>query len=81
MKGATIGFSQGKKPGAPRLGNCVYVGLNATILGGVVIGDDVMIAPNTFVNQDVPSHSIVIGNPCKIIHKENATNQYIYYCV
>lgn len=81
MKGATIGYSQGKTPGAPRIGNCVYIGLNATILGGIEIGDDVMIAPNAFVNQNIPSHSIVIGNPCKIIPKENATAQYIYYRV
>lgn len=81
MKGATIGVSGGKNPGAPRLGDCVYVGINSTIIGGIVIGDDVMIAPNTFVNQDIPSHSIVIGNPCKIIHREDATKQYIYYRV
>lgn len=81
MKGATIGHSGGKKPGAPHLGDCVFVGLNATLLGGIHIGDDVMIAPNTFVNQDIPSHSIVIGNPCKIIPKENATGEYIYYRV
>lgn len=81
MKGATIGLSGGKHPGAPRLGDCVYVGINSTIIGGITIGDDVIIAPNTFVNQDVPSHSIVIGNPCKIIHRENATEQYIYYRV
>ena len=81
MKGATIGLSGGKKPGAPRLGDCVFVGINSTILGGVSIGDDVMIAPNTFINEDVPSHSVVIGNPCKIIHKENATGEYIYYRV
>jgi len=31
----------------------------------------------TFVNFDVPSHSIVIGNPAKIIHRENATEDYI----
>ena len=36
-----------------------------------------MIAPLTFVNFDVPSHSIVIGNPAKIIHKENATKEYM----
>ena len=78
-KGATIGYSHGKKAGAPHLGDCVYVGLNSTIVGGITIGDDVMIAPNTFVNQDVPSHSIVIGNPCKIIPRDNATKQYIIY--
>ncbi len=81
MKGATIGLSNGKCPGAPVLGDCVYVGINATVLGGIKIGDDVMIAPNTFVNRDVPSHSIVIGNPCRIIPRENATSEYIYYRV
>ena len=40
-----------------------------------------MIAPNTFVNCDIPSHSVVIGNPCKIVSKDNATKQYIYYKV
>ncbi len=36
-----------------------------------------MIAPLTFVNFDVPDHSIVVGNPGKIISKPNATNGYI----
>ncbi len=81
MKGATIGYAHGKRDGIPTIGNCVFIGLNSTIIGGITIGDDVMIAPNTLVNRDVPSHSIVIGNPCKIIHKENATEQYIAYKV
>lgn len=81
MKGATIGLSGGKHPGAPTIGNRVYIGLNATVLGGISIGDDVLIAPNSFVNEDVPPHSVVIGNPCRIIHKENATNEYIYNLV
>lgn len=41
------------------------------------IGDDVLIAPNSFVNVDVPSHSVVLGNPCIIKSKENATEGYI----
>ena len=61
LKGATIGLSQGKKPGAPVIGDSVYIGINSTILGGITIGDDVMIAPNTFINCDIPSHSIVLG--------------------
>lgn len=81
MKGATIGLSEGKRKGAPTIGNSVYIGLNSTVIGGITIGDDVLIAPNTFVNEDVPSHSIVIGSPCKIIHRENATKEYIYYTV
>ena len=81
LKGATIGLSQGKYPGAPKIGNCVYIGLNSTIIGGISIGNDVMIAPNAFVNRDIPSHSIVIGNPCRVISKKNATSQYVYYRV
>ena len=81
LKGATVGISQGKRPGAPTIGNSVYIGINSTIIGGVKIGDDVMIAPNTFINCDIPSHSVVIGSPCKVIPKENATGQYIYYRV
>lgn len=81
MKGSTVGASSGKKPGAPVLGNEVQVGINSTVVGGITIGDDVLIAPNTFVNTDIPSHSVVIGNPCRIIHKENATGKYISYKV
>lgn len=79
LKGATIGLTAGgEKPGAPIIGDSVYVGLNSTVLGGVTIGNDVLIAPNTLVNCDVPAHSVVIGNPCTIHHKENATAAYIW---
>ena len=44
------------------------------------IGDDVLIAPLYFVNFDVPSHSIVVGNPAKIVHREHATESYITHC-
>lgn len=77
LKGATVGVSQGKHPGAPIIGDSVYVGINSTIIGGIHIGDDVLIAPNTLVNCDVPSHSIVIGSPCRIISRDEATKEYI----
>lgn len=77
-KNVTIGQeSRGKRNGAPIIGDCVWMGINATIVGKITIGDDVMIAPNSFVNCDVPSHSIVYGNPCVIRPKENATEGYI----
>ena len=53
------------------------MGVNSTIVGNITIGDDVLIAPNSYVNFDVPPHSIVIGNPGKIIHREKATQDYI----
>lgn len=77
-KGSTIGYNTGNPTGAPVIGDCVQIGLNSTVVGGVKIGNDVLIAPNTFVNSDVPDHSVVIGNPCRIIPKENATEQFIW---
>ena len=77
-KGATIGQqNRGSKKGVPEIGNCVWIGINAVIVGNIKIGDDVLIAPNAYVNFDVPSHSIVVGNPGKVISRENATEEYI----
>lgn len=81
-KGCTVGAeNRGARKGAPKIGNCVYVGINSTVVGGIEIGDDVLIAPNSFVNFDVPPHSVVVGNPAKIYPKENATKGYISFNV
>ncbi len=77
-KGLTVGQeNRGIRKGTPKIGNEVWIGVNVTIVGNVKIGDDVLIAPNTYINRDVPSHSVVFGNPCQIKHKENATEGYI----
>ena len=52
------------------IGNDVWIGDKATILPGVTIGDGAIIAANAVVTKDVPSYSIVAGNPAHII-KEN----------
>ena len=77
-KGVLIGQeNRGSRMGAPSIGNEVWIGINAAIVGKITIGDDVLIAPNAYVNCDVPSHSIVFGNPCIIKHKDDATKDYI----
>lgn len=77
-KGVTIGQeNRGKRKGAPVIGDCVWIGVNSTIVGNVTIGNDVLIAPNSYVNRDIPPHSVVFGNPCQIKEKENATEGYI----
>lgn len=76
--GVTIGQeNRGKRKGCPIIGDNVWIGTNAVIVGNITIGTDVLIAPLAYVNFDVPDHSIVIGNPAKIIHRENATEGYI----
>lgn len=77
-KGSTIGID---RSGVPVVGNNVYIGLNSTIVGGITIGNNVLIAPNSFVNFDVPDNSVVLGNPGTIHYKENATEGYLLNCV
>ena len=77
-KGVVIGqTNRGKNKGVPVIGNEVWIGINAAIVGGITIGDDVLIAPNSYVNCDIPSHSVVYGNPCVIKHRDGATEGYI----
>jgi serine O-acetyltransferase len=74
----TIGQSnRGKTKGIPTIGDRVWVGTGSVVVGKISIGDNVLIAPNAYVNFDVPANSIVIGNPAKISSKENATEGYI----
>lgn len=76
--GITIGqANRGSKKGTPVIGDEVWIGTNAVIVGGIRIGNDVLIAPNAYVNTDVPDHSVVIGNPAVIHPKEHATEGYI----
>jgi len=73
----TIGVARGKRAGAPHLGDRVWVGTGAVLVGNIRIDSDVVIAPNAYVNRDVPPHSVVLGNPAQIIAKNNPTADYI----
>ena len=76
--GCTIGqANRGERKGYPTIGNRVWIGTGSVIVGNINIGSNVLIAPNSFVNFDVPDDSLVIGNPAKIIEKHNATEGYI----
>lgn len=74
----TIGREhRGPRKGSPKIADRVWIGPGAVIVGRVEIGSNVLVAPNAFVNFDVPSDSIVIGNPGKIIKNKTATKDYI----
>lgn len=78
FKNVTIGsVRSGERKGCPVLGDRVVVGCGAFVCGGIKIGNDVLIAANSFVDFDVPDHSLVIGNPGVIHHKEHATKDYM----
>lgn len=76
----TIGqANRGERKGCPKIGNRVWIGAGAVVVGKIVIGDNVLIAPNSYVNFDVPSNSIVSGNPAVVKQHANATEGYVNY--
>ena len=50
-----------------KIGNNVWIGGSVTILPGVTIGDNVTIGAGSVVARDIPSNSVAVGNPCKVI--------------
>lgn len=50
-----------------KIGKRVWVGAHATILAGVTVGDNAVIAAGAVVTRDVPENSVVGGVPAKII--------------
>lgn len=57
--------------GAPIIGDNVYIGAGAKIIGKVSIGDNCRIGANAVVSKDVPSNSIVIGAEQRVITRES----------
>lgn len=55
----------------PVIGDEVWIGPHAIVIGGVTIGDGAIIGPATVVTKDVPPHCVVVGNPARIV-RENA---------
>ncbi|HPJ69220.1 MAG TPA: acyltransferase [Desulfobacteraceae bacterium] len=53
--------------GTVKIGNNVFIGVNAVILRNVTIGDNSVIGAGAIVSKDVPPCSVVAGNPAKII--------------
>lgn len=55
------------KLGKTKIGNNVFLGVNAVVLPGVKIGNNVIIGAGCVVTKDIPDNSVVAGNPGKII--------------
>ena len=66
-----------EKAKQPVLGNNIYIGAHACILGDVKIGDNVVIGVNTVITKDVPSNSIVTA-PFKIKPNNSKSSWYEY---
>ena len=53
----------------PKTGANIIVYAGAVIVGDILIGHNVTVGANAFVNRDVPDNAIAVGNPCTIIYR------------
>lgn len=45
----------------------MIIGASTTVLPGVVIGDNVVVGAGSVVNRDIPSNSVAVGNPARVV--------------
>jgi serine O-acetyltransferase len=73
-QGVTIGLAnRGKNKGVATIGDNVYIGPGAKIVGAVKIGDNVAIGANCVVTKDIPNNAVVVGIPGKVISFKGTT--------
>ena len=74
QQGVTIGAIRPNrwagKPRPPKLGNNVYLGAGAKILGDIKIGDNVVVGANSVVLTDIPDNVTVMGIPARIVSRQ-----------
>ncbi|WP_066248443.1 serine O-acetyltransferase [Neobacillus drentensis] len=74
--GVTIGGTT-KKYEVPILGDNVYVGTGAKVIGNVKIGSNVVIGANAVVLNDIPDNCLAVGVPAKIVKENIEISKYI----
>lgn len=64
------------KNGAPIIGNNVYIGAGAKIIGAVHIGNNCRIGANAVVVKDIPDNCTVVCGETRVILSERVENHY-----
>lgn len=67
-QGVTVGDDN--KGGIPKIGNNVFIGANAVLIGNIFIDDNVKIGAGAVVNKSVNKNCTVVGNPMLIINRK-----------
>lgn len=63
--------------GGIKVGANCWIGDNVVILGGVEIGDGVVVAANSVVNKSIPPRSIAAGSPAKVVKRHTAATGWV----
>lgn len=68
LQGVTIGRTyRGEKKGVPTIGDNVFIGAGAVVLGNIKVGNGAAIGSNCVVVEDVPDGAVVVGIPGKVV--------------
>jgi serine O-acetyltransferase len=62
--------STGRETEYPVIGDDVWIGPHAVIIGGIRIGDGAIVGAGSIVTKEVPAHCIVVGNPARILRSD-----------
>ncbi len=79
IKFKTDGTAYDDEYGKPvTIGSNCWIASNVVITGGVTIGDGCVIGAGSIVTRDIPSNSLAVGNPCRVIREitENDSLKY-----
>lgn len=78
-QGVTLGqANRGANKGFPIIGDGVYIGPGAKVVGAVRVGDNAAIGANCVVTKDVPDNAVVVGVPGRVISHAGAAD-YVEY--
>ncbi len=75
-QGVTIGGTPNRVE-LPVIGDNVYIGAGAKIIGNIKIGNNVVIGANSVVITDIPDNCVAVGMPAKVIKEGIDINNYI----
>lgn len=78
-QGVTIGrTNRGKNAGVPTIGDNVYIGPGAKIIGKIAVGDNVAIGANCVVTKDIPNNAVVAGIPGRVLSSEGSEGYVMF---
>jgi serine O-acetyltransferase len=75
----TLGIAgRGHERGLPTIGNRVFIGAGAMIVGKITIGDDAYIFPGSVVTRSVPPRAVVMGYPARLSSYAGSFDWIVY---
>lgn len=58
--------------------NC-WIGAGVILVPGITVGDNVVIGAGSVVTKDIPSNSVAVGNPCRVLREVNERDFEYYF--